>query len=105
LAEHTRELDVLRALYGRTDVAPRGEGGRRRRSHESAERLRGQFNEAAGFEAIPERKTWRLPNPDLEPAKVKAMGRDGFKSFVRDRVDRADMIDFLTKQAAERRAV
>jgi hypothetical protein len=96
-AEHTRELDVLRALYGRTDVAPEAQAAAKAFT-ESAERLRGQFNEAAGFEAIPERKTWRLPNPDLEPAKVKAMGLDGFKNFVRDRVDRRDMIDFYTKQ-------
>jgi len=94
-SEHARELDVLRALYGRTDVNPDAVAAAKAFGA-TAESLRKQFVEAGG--ALPERKTWRLPNPDLDPAKVKAMGRDSFKAFVRDRVDRTDMIDYLTKQ-------
>jgi hypothetical protein len=92
-AEHVRELDVLRALYGRSDVGPEAVAAAKAFS-EGAESLRQQFVEAGGL--LPERKTWRLPNPDLDPAKVSAMGRDGFTAFVRDRVDRSDMLDFTT---------
>jgi len=94
-AEHTRELDVLRALYGRADV-PAEAGAAAKGFTEAAERLRRQYIEAGG--QLPERKTWRLPNPDFDPAKVSAMGRDAFKAFVRDRVDRSDMLDFTSRQ-------
>ncbi|HZU87934.1 MAG TPA: hypothetical protein VE993_01630, partial [Stellaceae bacterium] len=94
-AEVARELDVLRALYGRTDVPPAALAAAKA-FITAAENLRRQFEEAGGL--LPARKTWRLPNPDLDPAKLNAMGRDAFKDFVRTRVDRSDMIDYLTKQ-------
>jgi hypothetical protein len=93
-AEHARELDVLRGLYGET--VPAEAKAAAEAFTQSAENLRQQFNEAGGL--LAERKNWRLPNPDLDPAKVSAMGRDAFRRFVTDRVDRNDMLDNLTKQ-------
>jgi hypothetical protein len=92
-AEETRELDVLRALYGQADAPAEARAAAEAFSRVS-EDLRKQFVDAGG--ALPERKNWRLPNPDFDPAKVRAIGRERFKALVRDRLDRADMVDFTT---------
>jgi len=94
--EAARELDVLRALYGSSSASPEA-----RAVAESwikpggvSDYLRKAFVDAGGL--LPERKTWRLPNPTLDDAKVLAFGRERAKQFWRERVDRADMLDFAT---------
>lgn len=92
-AETLLELDALRALYGRTDVDPNARAAAESFSR-VAEDLREQFVAAGG--SLPARKNWRLPNPWFEASKVRAAGSDRFKAMVRERVDRADMLDFDT---------
>ena len=92
-SETTRELDVLRALYGRTDVDPAARAAATAWD-KTAEDLRLQFVAAGG--ALPARKNWHLPNPEIDPAKVRALGPEGFKALVRQHVDRAAMLDFDT---------
>jgi hypothetical protein len=95
-AETTRELDVLRALYGDQAVAPeaRAVADAWGAATGVGEDLRLQFVDAGG--ALPQRKNWRLPNPDIDDAKVRALGAERFKALVREHVDRADMLDFDT---------
>lgn len=94
--EATREIDVLRALYGRSDVAQEARAVAEAWSRKGgvADYLRQEFVGAGGL--LPERKTWRLPNPTLDDAKVLAFGRDRAKQFWRGHVERADMLDFST---------
>jgi hypothetical protein len=93
-AEHAKELDVLRALKDkRTDVHPDAVAAAKSFS-DTAESLRQQYVEAGGV--LPARKNWGLPNPDMDPAKVRALGRDGFRDLVNQHVDRDDMLDFVT---------
>lgn len=91
--EAARELDVLRAIYGRSDVAIEARG------------VAEAWNKVAGKQAddfiaaggnLHKRDNWRLPNPDLEAPKVAAFGREGAKQFWRERADRTQMLDFAT---------
>jgi hypothetical protein len=95
-AELARELEVLRALYGKTDVDPevRAVAEAWGAKEGVAEDLRLQFVDAGG--ALPERKNWRLPNPTIDDAKVRALGPEKFKELVRAHADRPAMIDFET---------
>lgn len=94
--ETARELDVLRALYGDQAVNPQARAVADAWGAASgvAEDLRLQFVAAGG--ALPERKNWRLPNPDIDQAKVRERGPEATKALIRDHVDRADMLDFDT---------
>lgn len=91
--ETSRELDVLRALYDRTDVDPQA-----RAAAEAWNRVAGsladQFIDAGGN--LAKRERWRLPNPQLDPTKVRAAGVDRFRAFARERVDRDQTIDWAT---------
>ncbi len=91
----TRELDVLRVLYGRTDVDAQARPVADAWERVSAS-LADQFIAAGG--KLAKREKWRLPNPDLDSAKVSALGREAFKSLMRPHLDRADMLDFNTGQ-------
>lgn len=92
--ESVRELEVLRALYGRSDVDPQARAVADAWSKRVAEPLADQFIEAGG--ALAKRERWRLPNPTIDETKVRALGADGFKQLIRETVDRDDMIDFST---------
>lgn len=91
--EYARELDVLRGLYGRTDVDPQARVIAQAWS-QVAGKLADAFIAAGG--ALGKRETWRLPNPSIDETKVRAIGPEAFKQLVRETVDRADMIDFDT---------
>jgi hypothetical protein len=92
--ETVRELDVLRAIYGRTDVDPQARAVADAWSQRVAEPLADQFIAAGG--ALGKRERWRLPNPTIDETKVRALGAERFKALVRDTVDRNDIIDFDT---------
>lgn len=91
--EATREIDVLRAVYGVADVQPEAAAAAKAWG-DVAKSLADQFRSAGG--ALGERTTWRLPNPAIDAAKVRALGADRFRKLVRDNVDRADMLDWDT---------
>ncbi|MFA6267769.1 MAG: hypothetical protein WC670_18885 [Pseudolabrys sp.] len=92
-AEATRELDVLRAVYGEGGVQPEAAAAAKAWG-EVAKSLADQFRGAGG--ALGERATWRLPNPAIDVAKARALGADRFRKLVRDNVDRKDMLDWDT---------
>ncbi len=87
-AEATRELDVLRAIYGESNVQPEA-GSAAQAWAGVAKSLADQFRAAGGV--LGEGETWRLPNPFIDAAKARALGADRFKQLVRDNIDRADM--------------
>ncbi len=91
----TRELDVLRALFGRTDVDPQARVAAQA-WEKTATSLADQFIEAGG--TLAKRPQWRLPNPSIDAAKARALGPSRYAQLVRESVDRAQMIDFATKQ-------
>lgn len=92
-AEATRELDVLRAVYGGANVQPEAAAAAKAWG-DVAKSLADQYRAAGG--ALGERATWRLPNPAIDPAKARALGADRFRQLVRDNIDRNDMIDWAT---------
>ncbi|NUU41373.1 hypothetical protein [Tardiphaga robiniae] len=90
--EATRELDVLRALYGE---GAEGEAATAAKAWgDVAKSLADQYSAAGG--ALGERETWRLPNPSIDANKARALGADRFKQLVRDNIDRRDMLDWAT---------
>lgn len=91
--ETTRELDVLRAIYGGADMQPEAAAAAKAWG-EVAKSLADQFRAAGG--ALGERETWRLPNPSIDPAKARALGADRFRQLVRENIDRGDMLDWDT---------
>ncbi|WP_445486910.1 hypothetical protein [Rhodopseudomonas sp. RCAM05734] len=94
--EATRELDVLRAVYGDgqgANIQPEAAAAAKAWG-EVAKSLADQYRAAGG--ALGERQTWRLPNPSIDPAKARALGADRFRQPVRDNVDRKDMLDWDT---------
>jgi len=91
--EATRELDVLRALYGRTDVDPQARVVAQA-WQKVADRLADDFIGAGG--KLAKRENWRLGNPSLDPTKVQALGYQRFSELVRDVVNRDEMLDFDT---------
>lgn len=103
LAKHHRGLfgqvrnktgfdNVLRELFGEStgDDGAKALAGTWSRT---AEWLRSRFNAAGG--AIPKLDTWGMPQFHNAGAVVTA-GREAWKAFVRDRLDRAKMIDWET---------
>lgn len=92
-AEATRELDVLRAIYGDAGAQPEAVAAAQAWGN-VASSLAGQFRDAGG--RLGERQNWRLPNPRIDPAKVRALGADRTRQLVYDHIDRADVIDWDT---------
>jgi hypothetical protein len=92
--ETLRETEVLDALFGRA-ASPESKAVADAFTQE-AERVRAEFNKAAGYEAIPERKDWRIGNPSMDQAKVLAWTREAFSDRVTPLLDREKMIDFKT---------
>ncbi|KQW22152.1 hypothetical protein ASC80_01775 [Afipia sp. Root123D2] len=92
-AEATRELDVLRAVYGQGTTQPEA-GLAAQAWAKVAKSLGDQYRAAGGV--LAERENWRLPNPAIDAAKVRALGADRFRQLVRDHADRADMLDWDT---------
>lgn len=95
--ESEREADALNALFDR-DASPEGKATAKAFADE-AERLRVEFNKAAGYEAIPQRADWRIANPSMEAARVQAFTPEGFAARVTPLLDREKMIDFTTGAA------
>lgn len=99
--ETAREADVLGAAYGAAEATPEGrlmfQGWER-----TAKSLFDQFNAAGG--AIPERKGWRLPNPELDRAKVAAVPKPEFIARMRELNSREDVIDYATGKPADEAA-
>lgn len=93
--ETSAEADVLAALYGEAGASPQGRAVAEAWAR-TAEDLRKQFVGAGG--ALPERKSWRLPNPAHDAQKVATFGRERWKDLVRPLLDRDDMLDFTTGQ-------
>jgi len=92
--ETARELDVLRAIYGRSDVDPQARVIADAWSQNVAEPMADGYIGAGG--ALAKRERWRLPNPPIDETKVRAIGPDAFKQLIRETQDRADTIDFDT---------
>lgn len=93
--ETAREADMLAALYGEASATP--EGRAIAQSWDGVARsLFDQFNAAGG--AIAERRSWRLPNPALDRAKVAAVSRAEFVADMKAMTDARDMLDFTTGQ-------
>ena len=91
-AETAAELDVLRGLYGAEASADAAAAAR---AFEAvAEDLADQFIAAGG--ALAKRKDWRLPNPEIDPAKARAIGAERLQALFRAHVDRDAMIDWET---------
>ena len=90
--EAVRELDVLRAANGRTDVQP---GARlvidAWRKTEGP--LADQFIEAGG--RLVKRENY-FPNPSFDDNKVRALGAERVKALLRDNIDRSRILDFDT---------
>lgn len=93
--ETARETDMLAAVYGEAAATPEGRAIARSWAG-VAKSLFDQFNAAGG--AIPERKSWRLPNPTLDRTKVAAVSRAEFIADMREMNAREDMLDFATGQ-------
>jgi hypothetical protein len=93
-AETMRENEVLDALFGR--AASSESKAVADAFAQEAERVRALFNKAAGHEAIPMRKDWRIGNPAMDGAKVQAWTREAFAERVSPLLDREKMIDFKT---------
>lgn len=96
--EALRELDTLRAQFGRTDVQPDARlaiAAWRKVEGEIAD----QFVEAGG--RMVKRENY-FPNPAYDDSKVRAIGLDRTKALIRDAVDRARVLDFdtVTRDAA-----
>lgn len=92
--EAMRETDVLAALYG--DHRSPEAASVAKSWDAAAEKVRGDFNQAAGYEAIPRREGWALPNPDMAAAKVMSWTRQAFEARVAPLLAREKMIDFAT---------
>lgn len=90
--ETVKELDLLGALYGR-DATPEARATADAWARLS-EDLRAQFNDAGG--TIPERKTWRLPNPLLDRGKVASTPVETWLADMRAMNAREDVKDFVT---------
>lgn len=92
--EATREADVVDAAYGHARTP---EAAAIAKSWEAtSEFARAEFNKAAGWEAIPKREGWALPNPNMAASKVLAWTRTAFVDRVAPLLDRDKMIDFQT---------
>jgi hypothetical protein len=92
-SEAVRELDLLGALFGRADASPEARVAAEAWT-KTAEDLRAKFNEAGG--SIPERKTWRLPNPALDRIKVASTPVEQWLADMRAMNARDDVLDFTT---------
>lgn len=91
-AEAARELDFLRAGFGRQDV----DGDAR-----AATDAWFKVNDAAANDFIDAggvltKKERYFPNPGFDQAKVRALGADAFKALARQNVDRPQMLDWAT---------
>lgn len=88
----TRELDVGRALFGRTDVEPQA-----RTVAEvwfkASDKLFQKWIDLTGRTAKIERY---VPNVEFDRAKAQALGPERLKTLLRTETDRARMIDFDT---------
>lgn len=88
-----RELEFLRAAWGDTTVS-----GDARAAYagfnDASNWAGGQYRDAGG--ALTPRKDWRVPNPEFDDAKVRALGGARFRDLVLANVDRAGMIDWAT---------
>jgi len=92
--EAVKELDLLRAAFGRSDVPPGALGD-----------VQGWFKAnggladsyiAAGGDLV--KRDNYFPNPSIDPAKALAIGEQGFKALAREVNDRSQILDFRTKQ-------
>jgi hypothetical protein len=92
--ESARELDVLRALYGRSDGIEPAAAAAAKAFQQVAARQADEFIAAGG--ALAKREDWRLPNPEIDQTKVQALGPERFKQLVRDNIDREAMLDYAT---------
>jgi hypothetical protein len=92
--DHDLENAALDAIYGKTS-SPEA-AAIAKAWGEASEFGRQEFNRGAGYEAIPLRKDWGLPNPSMDQAKVLSYGPEAFIDRVTPLLDRAKMIDFDT---------
>jgi hypothetical protein len=90
--EAARELDLVDGLYGQART-PEVEA-QAAAAADALEFGRVEFNKAAGYEAIPYRKGWGLPNPPMSAPKMLAWAPEPFIDKVATLLDRAKMIDF-----------
>lgn len=92
-AEATRELDFLRAAFGRSDV---DEGARAAADawFKAGDPLAQGYIDAGG--KLTKRERY-FPNFAIDENKVRAIGGERFMEIARANVDRASMIDFETK--------
>ncbi len=91
-AQTLRELDFLRAVHGEANV-PAEAAAAAKAWHAANTPLIDQFN-AAGGDVVKREKYF--PNPSADPTKVRAAGPDAVKAFLRDRLDRSQMLDYAT---------
>ena len=92
-SESVREVDLLAALYGRADASPEARAAAEAWA-KTAEQIRADFNAAGG--SIPERKSWRLPNPALDRVKVASTPLEDWLADMRAMNARDDVLDFTT---------
>ena len=90
---HALELDFLRAAFGQDAPAIAREDAAAWAATEGP--LAERYIQAGG--ALAKREGY-FPNPSIDQAKARAIGEDAFKNLVRDVVDRAKVIDFLTQK-------
>jgi hypothetical protein len=93
-AETALELDFLRAAFGRTDL-PATSRADADAWFATEGPLADRYNAAGG--ALTKRERY-FPNPEIDAAKARALGEQGFKQLIRDVVDREKVIDFATKK-------
>ena len=87
------QIEIVRALHGEPNVSPQARAAAEALGKGMAW-LREAYNEAGGW--IPERKNWRLPNPTIDPVKVRSVTAEEFVRRTLPRLDRDGMISFAT---------
>lgn len=86
------EEDLVRALFGELDgpsARTYRAGWQAANRHQIAE-----FRRHGGW--MPEKADWVMPNPSHDQGRILRAGRDTWKAFTRDRLDRERMIDWDT---------
>ena len=93
--ESVNGLDLLRALYGRSDVNPEAPAWAQalQKAYKS---LADSYRKVGG--QLGEMDNYRINNPELDAAKVRAIGPDRYKQLLRDTLDRERMIDYATNK-------
>jgi hypothetical protein len=94
-AESVNGLDLLRALWGKSDVNPEAPAWAQA-VQKTYKYLADEYRRVGG--RLGELDIYRINNPEINQAKARAVGHDGYKQLVRETIDRERMIDFATNK-------